>query len=175
MASTPVLIIAGVIYLVEFVADKVPWIDTLWDTVHTFIRPLGAAILGVAAVGDVDPVLRMGAFLLAGTVALSSHSAKAGTRLLANHSPEPFSNIGLSLTEDGVVVGGVWLALTHPLIALVIVVVLVAIIIWCIPKLVRLLRRSGQTLRDFFSLRRPGSTHLEARTPRPPGAYRGGR
>jgi len=165
LAATPVLVIAGVIYIVEFIADKVPWIDTLWDSVHTFIRPLGAAVLGVATVGDVDPVLRMGAFLLAGTVALSSHSAKAGTRLVANHSPEPFSNIGLSLAEDGLVLGGVWLALTHPVIALVIVLVLVAIIIWCIPRLVRLLRRSGQTLRDFFSLRRPGATHLE---PRPP-------
>jgi len=174
LASPYVLIAAGVIYLVEFFADKIPWVDSLWDGVHTVIRPLGAAVIGATAVGAVEPQTAVVAALCAG-VSLSGHSVKAGTRLLANHSPEPFSNIGLSLTEDGLVLGGVWLALTHPLIALVIVVVLVAIIIWCIPKLVRLLRRSGQTLRDFFSLRRPGSTHLEARTPRPPGAYRGGR
>ena len=158
LASTPVLIIAGIVYLIEFVADKVPWVDSLWDSVHTFIRPFGAAILGVASVGDVDPVLKMGAFLLAGTVALSSHSAKAGTRLVANHSPEPFSNIGLSLAEDGLVLAGVWLAIMHPVIALVIVVILVAIIVWCIPKLVRLFRRSAETLRSFFALHRPGAT-----------------
>ena len=159
LASTPVLIIAGMLYIIEFVADKVPWVDSLWDSVHTFIRPLGAALLGFAAVGDVDPVLKTGAFLLSGSIALSSHSAKAGTRLVVNHSPEPFSNVGLSLMEDGLVVAGVWLALAHPVIALVIVLVLVAIIAWCIPKLVRLFRRSAEELRNFFSLHRPGAPH----------------
>jgi hypothetical protein len=159
LSSTPVLIIAGVLYIIEFVADKVPWVDSLWDTVHTFIRPFGAALLGFAAVGDVDPVLKAGAFLLSGSIALSSHSAKAGTRLVVNHSPEPFSNVGLSLAEDGLVVAGVWLVFAHPVIALVIVLVLVAIIAWCIPKLVRLIRRSADELRTFFSLHRPGAPH----------------
>jgi hypothetical protein len=110
-------------------------------------------------VGDVDPVLKAGAFLLSGSIALSSHSAKAGTRLVVNHSPEPFSNVGLSLAEDGLVVAGVWLVFSHPVIALVIVLVLVAIIAWCIPKLVRLVRRSAEELRNFFSLHRPGAPH----------------
>ena len=160
LSSTPVLIIAGVLYLVEFVADKVPWVDSLWDSVHTFIRPFGAAVLGVAAVGDVDAVVKTAAFLLSGSIALSSHSAKAGTRLAVNHSPEPFSNVGLSLAEDGLVVAGVWLALAHPVIALVIVLLLVAIIAWCIPKLFRLFRRSAETIRNFFSLHRPGAPRV---------------
>ena len=163
LATTPVLIIAGLVYVAEFVADKVPWVDTLWDSVHTFIRPLGAAVLGFAAIGDVNPSLKVGAFLLCGTIALSSHSAKAGTRLAVNHSPEPFSNIGLSLLEDGLVVTGVWLAITHPVTALVIVLILVAIILWFIPKLVRLIRRSATTLGGFFALRRPGT--ISARQP----------
>ena len=168
LASTPVLIIAGVLYVIEFVADKVPWVDSLWDTVHTFIRPLGAALLGFAAVGDVDPVVKMGAFLLSGSIALSSHSAKAGTRLVVNHVPEPFSNIGLSLAEDGFVLAGVWLAIRHPVITLVIVLVLVAIIAWCIPKLLRLFRRSAETLRNFFSLHRPGAPHVNGADSRRP-------
>jgi hypothetical protein len=162
LATAPVLVIAGVVYIAEFVADKVPWVDSLWDSVHTFIRPLGAAVLGFAAIGDVNPGLKVGAFLLCGTIALSSHSAKAGTRLAVNHSPEPFSNIGLSLLEDGLVVTGVWLAITHPVAALVIVLFLVAIIVWFIPKLVRLIRRSANTLGSFFALRRPGA--ISART-----------
>jgi hypothetical protein len=170
VSSTPVLIIAGVLYLVEFVADKVPWVDSLWDSVHTFIRPFGAALLGVATVGDVDPVVRMAAFLVSGSIALSSHSAKAGTRLVVNHSPEPFSNIGLSLAEDGLVVTGVWLAFAHPAIALVIVLALVAVIAWCIPKLFRLFRRSADTLRNFFALHRPGAPHADGASGRRPPA-----
>lgn len=169
LAATPVLVIAGAVYLVEFVADKVPWVDSLWDSVHTFIRPLGAAVLSVAAVGDVAPAVKVGAFLLSGSIALSSHSAKAGTRLVVNHSPEPFSNIGLSLLEDGLVVTGVWLAISHPIVALVLVLLLVTIILWSIPKLIRLVRRSAATLGNFLSLRRPGASHIGGHgNPRPP-------
>lgn len=148
LATTPVLIIAGTAYVAEFVADKVPWFDSLWDTVHTVIRPLGAAVLVATALGDVDPVVRVGAVLLSGAIALTSHSAKAGTRLLANHSPEPFSNIGLSLGEDALVVGGVWTAIRHPILTLVLVILLLAIIIWTLPKLIRLFRRQFGRLKE---------------------------
>jgi hypothetical protein len=144
LASTPILILAGALYLVEFVADKVPFVDTLWDSVHTFIRPLGAALLAAVAIGPVDPVVRVGVFLLCGSVALSGHSAKAGTRVAVNHSPEPFSNAALSLAEDGLVVGGLWLALNHPVITLVTVIVLVAAIVWFVPRLLRALWRSAR-------------------------------
>lgn len=149
LATTPILVIAGTIYTAEFFADKIPWVDSLWDAIHTFVRPLGAAILGAVAIGSVDPTVKLGAFLLCGTVALASHSAKAGTRLVANHSPEPFTNVGLSIAEDVLVVGGTWLALTHPVVALVLVLVLVAIIVWLIPKLFRLFRRSFARLAAF--------------------------
>lgn len=142
LASTPILFIAGAVYLIEFLADKIPWVDSAWDLVHTVIRPLGAAILGVTAIGAVDPVVQIGAFLLCGTIALSSHSAKAGTRLAANHSPEPISNIGLSLGEDTLVFTGTWLVFNHPLVAAIIALVLVLLILWLIPKLFRLFRRN---------------------------------
>ena len=150
LASTPILFIAGTVYLIEFLADKIPWVDSAWDLVHTVIRPLGAAILGVTAVGAVDPVVQIGAFLLCGTIALSSHSAKAGTRLAANHSPEPISNIGLSLGEDALVFTGTWLVFNHPLVAAIIVLVLVLLILWLIPKLFRLFRRNFARLMTFI-------------------------
>lgn len=150
LATTPVLIIAGTAYLAEFFADKIPWFDSLWDTVHTVIRPLGAAVLVATALGDVDPVVKVGAILLSGAIALTSHSAKAGTRLLANHSPEPLSNIGLSVGEDALVVGGVWTAIRHPILTLVLVIILLAIIIWTLPKLIRLFRRQFVRLKEAF-------------------------
>ena len=150
LASTPILFIAGTVYLIEFLADKIPWVDSAWDLVHTVIRPLGAAILGVTAIGAVDPVVQIGAFLLCGTIALSSHSAKAGTRLAANHSPEPISNIGLSLGEDALVFTGTWLVFNHPLVAAIIVLVLVLLILWLIPKLFRLFRRNFARLMTFI-------------------------
>ncbi len=150
LASTPILFIAGGIYLIEFLADKIPLVDSAWDLVHTAIRPLGAAILGVTAVGAVDPVVQVGTFLLCGGIALSSHSAKAGTRLAANHSPEPVSNIGLSLGEDALVFTGTWLVFNHPMIAAIIVVVLVLLILWLVPKLWRLFRRNFTRLVRFI-------------------------
>lgn len=141
LAATPVLIVAGIVYSVEFLADKIPFVDSLWDMVHTFIRPLGAALLAAAAIGPIDPVVKTAVALACGAVALSSHSAKASTRAVVNQSPEPFSNIGLSLGEDAVVAGGVWLALSHPLLAFALVIVTVGLVIWLVPKLFRLVRR----------------------------------
>jgi hypothetical protein len=109
-----VLLVAGVLYVVEFFADKIPWVDTAWDSVHTFVRPLGAAWIAASALGTVDPALDVAAFLLAGGVALSTHATKAGLRVLVNASPEPFSNVGLSLAEDVVAVSGAWLVLRYP-------------------------------------------------------------
>lgn len=139
LASPYVLIAAGVIYLIEFFADKIPWVDSIWDSVHTLIRPLGAAVIGATAIGAVEPQTAVIAALCAG-VSLSGHSVKAGTRLLANHSPEPFSNIALSLIEDGLVVAGSWLALSHPAIMMTIVAIFLIAFIWFAPKAFRLLR-----------------------------------
>jgi hypothetical protein len=139
LASPYVLIAAGVIYLVEFFADKIPWVDSLWDAVNTLIRPLGAAALGATAIGSVDPQAALVA-VLCGGVALSGHSAKAGTRLVVNHSPEPFSNIALSLIEDVVVVVGTWLSVRHPIVMLTLVVIFLAVFAWFAPKAFRLMR-----------------------------------
>jgi hypothetical protein len=157
LAETPVLIVAAAIYVMEFVADKIPWLDSLWDTVHTLIRPLGAAVLAVTAMGDMHPAIKTAAALLCGGIALSSHSMKAGTRAVANHSPEPFSNVSLSVAEDIVTPAAVWLALTHPLIAAAIVLVAVGFAIWLVPKMLRLLGRSWAALL--------GSSERQARAP----------
>jgi hypothetical protein len=162
LASTPILVLAGSLYLIEFVADKVPLVDTLWDSVHTLIRPLGAAVLAAVALGPVDPVVRVGAFLLCGSVALSGHTAKAGTRVAVNHSPEPFSNVFLSLAEDGLVVAGLWLALEHPVIALATVAVLFAAIVWFVPRLLGALWRAARRAGAAARARLGGSSAVAA-------------
>lgn len=139
--SDPIVLgVAGLLYLVEFFADKIPWIDTAWDSVHTFIRPVGAAALAVAALGDAHPVFEIVAALLAGGMALTSHVAKAGTRLVANSSPEPFSNIGLSLAEDGVVFAGLGLILWNPVVALVVAIAFTGVVVTILPRLLRGIR-----------------------------------
>jgi len=140
LAHDYVLIAAGIAYAAEFFADKIPWIDSAWDSFHTFIRPIGAAILGATAIGDVDPVIEIAVFLLCGGMALSSHATKAGVRLVVNQIPEPFSNIGLSVTEDIVAVGGSWLALTHPVLMFILTLIFLVLFILLVPKLFRLLR-----------------------------------
>lgn len=140
LTSPYVLAIAGVLYLVEFFADKIPWVDSVWDTFHTLIRPIGAAAISATAIGSVDPATKTMVILLSGGVAFSGHSTKAGTRVAVNHSPEPFSNSVLSLFEDGVAIAGTWLAVTHPIIMLGIVTVFLILFAWLSPKLFRLLR-----------------------------------
>jgi hypothetical protein len=135
-----VLATAGVLYLVEFFADKIPWVDSVWDTFHTLIRPIGAAALGATAVGSIDPATKSVMMLVGGGVAFSSHSTKAGTRVAVNHSPEPFSNIFLSLVEDGFAIVGTWLAVTHPYVMFTLVAIFLVIFAWLSPKIFRLLR-----------------------------------
>jgi Domain of unknown function (DUF4126) len=115
-----VLLVAGGLFFVEFFADKIPWLDSAWDAVHTVIRPIGGALLAVRVFGDLNPAAEVVALLLLGGVTLATHGAKASLRLTANASPEPFSNWLLSFTENGLVVGIVWLALSHPIVALVV-------------------------------------------------------
>jgi hypothetical protein len=109
---------AGLLYVVEFVADKIPWVDSVWDSVHTLIRPVGGALIAVASLGDASPAMQGVIALLGGTVAAGSHITKAGTRVAANASPEPLSNWFLSLAEDAFVIGLSFLTLKFPLIAL---------------------------------------------------------
>jgi hypothetical protein len=133
--------VALVLYIVEFFADKVPWIDTLWDTVHTFVRPVGGAIIAVTTLGHASPGMQALAALLGGFVATSSHVTKAGTRAIANTSPEPFSNWLLSLGEDAFVVALSVLALKHPLAALAVTIAVLVVIFAFAAALVRAIRR----------------------------------
>ncbi len=137
LADPWVISIAGTLYFLEFFADKVPWVDSANDALHTLIRPLGGALLAVLALGQADPVVQVIAALLAGGAALTAHAAKAGTRLIANLSPEPFSNIGLSLGEDALVLGGLGLLLWHPVVALVVGIVALGLIWTFLPGLLR--------------------------------------
>jgi len=139
LSSPYVLVAAAIIYLLEFFADKIPWVDSIWDAVHTVIRPLGAALIGAAAIGTVEPRTAVIAALCAG-VSFSGHSVKAGTRLLVNHSPEPYSNIALSVVEDVLVVAGTWLAMAHPALMMSVVVVFLVAFVWFAPKAFRLMR-----------------------------------
>lgn len=125
LADPIVLGVAGAFFLLEFFADKIPWVDSLWDSVHTFIRPVGAALLAILVLGDAHPVFEVIVALLAGSVALTSHLGKAAGRLVANASPEPFSNWGLSLAEDGVVLGGLAALVWNPLVGLGLALLLV--------------------------------------------------
>jgi Domain of unknown function (DUF4126) len=139
LSSWYVLIAAGILFVLEAFADKIPWVDSLWDVVHTLIRPLGAAVLGATAIGSIDPQAAVIAAMCGG-VALTGHSAKAGTRLLVNHSPEPFSNIVLSVGEDIMAVAGTWLAIKHPVVMFVIVLLFLIAFAWFAPKVFRLMR-----------------------------------
>ncbi len=145
-----VLIPAGIAFVAEFFADKIPWVDSVWDSFHTFIRPIGAVVILAAGVTDLPPAVEVGLVILCGSVALLSHSTKAGTRVVANHSPEPFTNTLLSLTEDAITIVGAWLLFSHPVILFCIVLVFVLAALWILPKLYRLVRRQIGRVRDVF-------------------------
>ena len=132
--------LAGVLYVVEFVADKIPWVDSLWDSVHTLIRPVGGALIAVASMGDLSPGMQGVVALLGGTVAASAHVTKAGTRVAANASPEPFSNWILSFLGDGFVIGLAVIALKFPLIALAVSVTILVLIVLIARKIWKWLR-----------------------------------
>jgi hypothetical protein len=135
------MIVAGVLYGIEFLADKVPFIDNVWDAIHTFVRPLGAGALGYVIAGDSPSVAAAAGALLTGALALSAHSTKATTRAAVNTSPEPFSNIALSLFEDGLVAGLLALAIANPVMALVVVIIFAILGIWLVVKFFGAIKR----------------------------------
>jgi len=135
LTSPIVIVAAAIMYLVEFFADKVPGVDTGWDTIHTFIRIPAGALLAAGAVGSVNPALAIAAAMLGGGLATLSHATKAGTRVLINTSPEPFTNWTASITEDLMVIGGIWAALHHPWLFICLLVAFVLLALWLLPKL----------------------------------------
>ncbi len=150
LASPLVIGVAGLLYAIDFFADKIPGFDSLWDALHTFIRIPVGAILAAQAVGDVHPAVILAAGLGGGSLAAVSHLAKSGTRLAINTSPEPFSNWAASLGEDILVVGGLWLVFQHPLAFLVLLTLFVLFVAWLIPRLFRFLRGLFQRIAGWF-------------------------
>lgn len=135
VANPVVMGAAGVMYFIEFFADKVPGVDTGWDTIHTFIRIPAGAMLAAGAVGDLNPAVELAAAILGGGLAAGTHATKAGTRVLINTSPEPFSNWVASVGEDIAVIGGVWACINHPLLFLAVLVLFVLLMIWLLPRI----------------------------------------
>jgi hypothetical protein len=143
-----VIAVACIMYVIEFFADKVPYVDSGWDVLHTFIRVPAGAILAARSLGDMNPALELAAILAGGSIAFAAHGAKAGTRLAINASPEPFSNWFASITEDVAVLGSVWLMFNHPIIMIIVVLVFLGLVVWLLPKILRLAKRGFQALRD---------------------------
>ena len=135
-----IITIAGILYFLEFFADKIPWIDSAWDAVHTVIRPIGGALLAIQVLGHPSPAFTVIVALLAGGTSLVAHTAKAATRLTSNTSPEPFSNIGLSLGEDAAVLGGLALMHFNPLLALLILLLGIVAFFYFAPRILRAMK-----------------------------------
>src|SRR5215471_1853189 len=132
-----VITVSGILYLLEFFADKIPWIDSIWDAVHTVIRPIGGALLAIQVLGHPSPAFTVIVALLAGGTSLLAHTAKAATRLATNASPEPFTNIGLSLGEDAAVLGGLALVHFNPVLALIVFLIAIGIFYYFARKVLR--------------------------------------
>jgi hypothetical protein len=135
-----IVTIAGILYFLEFFADKIPWVDSVWDAVHTVIRPIGGALLAIQVLGHPSPAFTVIVALLAGGTSLVAHTAKAASRLATNASPEPFSNIGLSLGEDAAVLGGLALVHFNPILALVIFLICICAFFYFAPRILRAMK-----------------------------------
>lgn len=156
LAHPAVIAAAGFMYLVEFVADKIPGVDTGWDTLHTFIRIPAGALLAAGAVGEVNPAITLAAAIIGGGIAAATHATKSGTRVIINTSPEPVSNWAASLVEDIAVVAGLWTALNHPWVFIVLLIAFILLMIWLLPKLWRGFKKVFELLRHLFGRKETG-------------------
>ena len=141
IASIPVIVIAVVIFSIEFFADKIPVVDSVWDSFHTFIRPVGGALMGYLAMADVGPAVQIPVGIFTGAVSLDSHLTKASSRVAINTSPEPVTNSVASVTEDGLVIGVLWLIINHPIIAGIVVILFLVFSIWFLKVMFRFVKK----------------------------------
>lgn len=155
---------AALMYCVEFFADKIPGVDTAWDGLHTFVRIPAGAMLAAGAVGDVNVAVETAAAIMGGGLAAGAHATKAGTRALINTSPEPVTNWTASITEDVVVIGGLWTALNHPVWFLVGLVIFIALMIWLLPKLWRGIKAVFRAIGRLFGREYPPEQEPAAAT-----------
>ncbi len=135
VANPMVMGAAGLMYCIEFFADKTPGVDTGWDAIHTFIRIPAGAMLAAGAVGDLNPAVELAAAIIGGSLAAGSHATKAGSRVLINASPEPFSNWIASISEDVIVITGVWACINHPVLFLIALAGFIVLMIWLLPRI----------------------------------------
>ena len=150
-----VMTAAGFMYCVEFFADKIPGVDSGWDTLHTFIRIPAGAMLASSAIGDVGPAMELTTALLGGVLAAGTHATKSGTRLLINTSPEPVTNWTASISEDLLVIGGLWVALNHPTLFVIGLIVFILVMIWLLPRLWRLIKHIFRRIGSWLGLCEP--------------------
>jgi Domain of unknown function (DUF4126) len=162
-----VIAIACIMYFIEFFADKVPYLDTGWDALHTFIRVPAGAILAARSLGDMNPPLELMALLAGGSIALVAHGTKATARLAINASPEPFSNWAASITEDLTVFGSLWLMFHHPIVMMILVLFFLALVAWLAPKIYRLAKRGFQALRNKMRGVKPDQPAPNGSSPQP--------
>ena len=146
-----VIMAAGFMYCVEFFADKIPGVDSGWDAVHTFIRIPAGAVLAAMALGDVSVAAQVAAAIVGGTLVSATHATKAGSRMLINTSPEPFSNWTVSIAEDVAVFAGLWTALTYPSLFLVLLLAFIVLMIWLLPMIWRAVRAIARRVAGWFS------------------------
>jgi hypothetical protein len=152
---------AGLMFLVEFIADKMPGVDTGWDSIHTFIRIPAGALLAAGAVGDVTPALSIAAALVGGGLAATTHATKAGSRVMINTSPEPFSNWTASLAEDFAVIAGLWTAVHYPWLFLILLLVFIVFMIWLLPKIWQGIKKVFAFLNDMFHKKKKTSVTID--------------
>ena len=167
LSHPAVIAIACIMYVIEFFADKVPYVDSGWDVLHTFIRVPAGAILAARSLGDMNPALELAALLAGGSIALAAHATKATARLAINASPEPFSNWAASVAEDLTVFGGIWMIFNHPILMMVLVISFIALMIWLVPKLFRFAKRGFQALRDKIRGVKPDQSAPSGPSPQP--------
>jgi hypothetical protein len=146
-----VLIVAGIGFVCEFFADKIAWLDSLWDSIHTFIRPVGGALVAASIVSPQDPAMQAVFFLLGGSLATLSHATKAGTRMVVNQSPEPFSNVLVSFAEEAAVAAGLWATMTHPYLVAGVSMALAILFAFVVWKLWKLIRKIFVRIQGWFS------------------------
>jgi len=151
VANPMVMGAAGLMYCIEFFADKIPGVDTGWDTIHTFVRIPAGAMLAAGAIGDINPAIEITAAILGGGLAATTHATKAGSRVLINTSPEPFSNWTASIGEDIAVIGGVWACLNHPFLFLVALALFIMLMIWLLPKIWKGIKKVFRFIINLFS------------------------
>ena len=171
LANPMVMTAAGVMYCIEFFADKIPGVDSSWDAIHTFIRIPAGAMLAASAVGDVGPAMELTTALLGGTLAAGTHATKTGTRLLINTSPEPVTNWTASISEDLLVIGGLWAALNHPVLFVIGLVIFIIAMIWILPRLWKLIKHVFRKVGSWLGFCEPPPALIKKQDVTPDPSY----